>query len=85
MTLTTVQSQQIILSKLNNLDPKQLQEVLNFIDFLEFKAQYSQTVSEETIKKPISFLESAKEFIGCIDEGPGDLATNKEYLQGFNS
>ena len=45
MTLTTVQSQQIILSKLNNLDSEQLQEVLNFIDFLEFKAQYSQTAS----------------------------------------
>jgi len=34
--LKDFQSQQIILSKLNNLDPEQLQEVLNFIDFLKF-------------------------------------------------
>lgn len=83
MTLTTTEPQQVILSKLNSLDPQQLQEVLNFIEFLQFKAQYSQITPEEIVKKPISFLESAQEFIGCIDDGPGDLATNKDYLKGY--
>ena len=32
-------------------------------------------------EKQISFLEDAKEFIGCVDGGLGDLATNKKYLQ----
>jgi predicted DNA-binding protein len=30
-----------------------------------------------------SFEEAAREFIGCVDGGPGDLATNRKHLKGF--
>lgn len=30
-----------------------------------------------------SFLESAQDFIGCLEGGPGDLATNKQYLDSL--
>jgi hypothetical protein len=29
-----------------------------------------------------SFLEAAGDLIGCVD-GPGDLATNPKYMEGF--
>jgi hypothetical protein len=31
---------------------------------------------------PGSFLELAKDFVGCA-EGPEDLSTNPDYLEGF--
>jgi hypothetical protein len=49
---------------------------------LHFKAQ-KQDVQNQEEKEPISAYEAAKEFAGCVDGGPGDLATNKKYLEGF--
>ena len=40
-------------------------------------------ITEE--KNTVSFYEAAKEYIGCVDGGPGDLATNKDYLRGISS
>ncbi len=31
----------------------------------------------------LSFAEAAREFIGSVDLGPGDLATNPKHLKGF--
>ena len=72
---------QTILEKLNALTPQQQQEVIDFIKFLQFKAEKKELTEEKTI----SFYEAAKEYIGCVDGGPGDLATNKDYLRGINS
>ncbi len=66
---------QTIVERLNTLTPQQQQEVVQFIEFLQFKAQNIQGNA-----KPVSFYEVAQEYIGCVDGGPGDLATNKEYL-----
>ena len=30
-----------------------------------------------------SFGDAAREYIGCVDSGPGDLATNPRHLKGF--
>jgi predicted DNA-binding protein len=30
-----------------------------------------------------SFADAAKAYIGCLDAGPGDLATNPKHLKGF--
>ena len=30
-----------------------------------------------------SFMEAAREFVGCLDAGPGDLATNPKHFKGF--
>jgi hypothetical protein len=80
MTQATTHSQ-TILEKLQTLTPQQQQSVIDFIEFLQFKAEKKEITEE----KPISFYEAAKEYIGCVDGGPGDLATNKDYLRGIGS
>ncbi|NCS26766.1 MAG: DUF2281 domain-containing protein [Microcystis aeruginosa BS13-02] len=81
MTQATTHSQ-TILEKLHTLTPQQQQEVIDFIEFLQFKAQKKEITEEENT---VSFYEAAKEYIGCVDGGPGDLATNKDYLRGISS
>ncbi len=65
----------ITLEKFKKLPPEKQNMVKEFISFL-----FEKDCIEE---KQISFLEDAKEFIGCVDGGPGDLATNKKYLEGL--
>ncbi|OYD90227.1 hypothetical protein CDG76_31360 [Nostoc sp. 'Peltigera membranacea cyanobiont' 210A] len=79
-----IDKEQMIIDEVKKLSPEKQQEVLNFIEFLHFKELQKQETLQDTEKeKQVSFLEAAKEFIGCIDGGPGDLATNKKYLEGF--
>ncbi|MGK7903229.1 MAG: hypothetical protein AB4352_17835 [Hormoscilla sp.] len=35
--------------------------------------------------KPISAYEAAKEWVGSVDSGIGDLSYNKKYLQGYSA
>ncbi|MEH1772775.1 DUF2281 domain-containing protein [Nostoc sp.] len=79
-----IDKEQMIIDEVKKLSPEKQQEVLNFIEFLHFKEIQKQETLQDTEKeKQVSFLEAAKEFIGCIDGGPGDLATNKKYLEGY--
>ena len=49
------------------------------IDFLEIlKKRYSKTAPN-----PLTVEEDWSDFIGCLEGGPGDLATNKQYMEGF--
>ncbi len=77
-----IDKEQMIIDEVKKLSPEKQQEVLNFIEFLQFKAQ-KQDVQHKEEKKPISAYEAAKEFAGCVGGGLGDLATNKKYLEGF--
>jgi excisionase family DNA binding protein len=36
-------------------------------------------------KKPKSFAEVAKKYIGCVDSGINDLGSNKKHLEGFGT
>jgi hypothetical protein len=74
---------QIMLDQIKSLTPQQQQEVLDFIEFLQFKARKHEIEDEK--KKAISAYEAAKEFAGCVDGGPGDLSTNKKYLAEMGS
>ncbi|MEH2260362.1 DUF2281 domain-containing protein [Nostoc sp.] len=78
-----IDKQQMIIDELKKLSPEKQQEVLNFIEFLQFKEMQKQDVQHKEEKEPISAYEAAKEFAGCVDGGPGDLATNKKYLEGY--
>lgn len=79
-----IDKEQMIIDEVKKLSPEKQQEVLNFIEFLHFKEIQKQETLQDTEKeKQVSFLEAAKEFIGCIDGGLGDLATNKKYLEGY--
>ena len=63
--------------KLQTLTPQQQQSVIDFIEFLQFKAQKTEITEEE----PISAYESAKDLVGCVESGIGDLSYNKKYLK----
>lgn len=68
--------EQTILEKIKKLTPQQQQEVIDFIEFLQFKAQKTEISEEESI----SAYESAKDLVGCVESGIGDLSYNKKYL-----
>lgn len=77
-----IDKNQIILERLQDLSAEQLQEVLHFMDFLQFKAHKQQKLEEKA--ESISFLEAAKEFIGSV-EGDRDLSMQKKELKrGFH-
>lgn len=38
---------------------------------------------EQYAQAEVSFGDAAREFVGCLDAGPGDLATNPKHLKGF--
>lgn len=79
-----IDKEQIIIDEFKKLSPEKQQEVLNFIEFLHFKEMQNQKTPEDKEKeKQVSFLEAAKEYIGCVDGGTGDLATNKKHLEGY--
>ncbi|MDR9405082.1 MAG: DUF2281 domain-containing protein [Halothece sp. Uz-M2-17] len=60
--------------------PEEAQDLL--IDFIQIlKKRYREGLVEQ--EKRTSFLEDAAEFAGCVEGGPSDLATNKEYLEGL--
>ncbi|NES91584.1 MULTISPECIES: DUF2281 domain-containing protein [Okeania] len=71
--------EQIILEKVKKLTLQQQQEVLDFIKFLHIKNQNIEIPTPE--KKPISAYEAAKQWVGCVDSGIGDLSYNKKYLE----
>jgi len=68
---------------LENL-PEDAQYLL--IDFLEIlKKRYSKTEpkSNPSASEPEIAENDWLDFIGCLEGGPGDLATNKNYMKGF--
>ncbi len=72
--------EQAVLEKLRTLPTNKQQEVLDFVEFLQTKAESEKVISSEKPKN--SFLEAAREFIGCV-EGPGDLSTNPKYMEEY--
>jgi hypothetical protein len=46
------------------------------------RSALEQYLNGEGTSPPGSALEAARPWIGCV-EGPGDLATNPKYMEGF--
>lgn len=84
MTLA-INKKDLILDNLDSLTLDQQDAVLEFIEFLRYKAQKEEAKQPEKENPPMSAYEAAKEFAGCVDFGPGDLATNKDYLKKMGS
>lgn len=74
---------EVIIENLEKLPPDKQQEVLDFIKVIQSNVPQPNTNKEE--QKSISFLVAAQEFAGCVDGGPGDLATNKKHLEGLGT
>ena len=69
-----------ILQILQSLPEKDQRQILDFAEFLRNK--YQQSIAAKEKEAPQSFFEAAKDVIG-IGEGPGDLATNPVYMEGY--
>ena len=76
---------EIAIKKIQQLPPEQLNQLMQFIDFLEFQAKNpNNTIEQPKIDNPpISFTQVAQEFIGCLDSDINDLSHNPKYLEGF--
>ncbi len=72
-----------IVDKLKTLPSEKQQEVLDFVEFLQTKTLQEEVKSQDQ-KSPASVLTLAQKYIGCV-EGPGDLSTNKKYMDGYGS
>lgn len=66
-----------VIRKLKTFPLEKQQEVLQFIEFLEFRDR-----SLKQQKTGVTALEAAGALVGCL-EAPTDLSANKDYLQGF--
>jgi predicted transcriptional regulator len=42
-----------------------------------------EAIEQYAPEEGTSFAEAARDFIGCLDSGPGDLSTNQKHLKGF--
>lgn len=73
--------EQTVLEKLKTLPPEKQQEVLDFVEFLQSKTHQKQSKSQQG-EPVVSVLTLAQKYIGCV-EGPGDLSTNKKYMEGY--
>ncbi len=69
-----------ILQTVEVLPTEDQYQVLTFVEFLWKKRQDAITTSLET--NSLSFFEVAQDSIGA-GEGPGDLSTNPDYMQGY--
>jgi Protein of unknown function (DUF2281) len=69
-----------ILQTVEALPAEDQRQVLDFVEFLWAKRQQTRTVADETATQ--SFFEVAQAAIGA-GEGPGDLSTNPDYMQGY--
>lgn len=74
------QSSEQILQTLTALPTEDLQQVLDFVEFLQKKRQQETMTESEAV--PRSFFEVARSSIGA-GEGPGDLSTNPAYMQDY--
>jgi hypothetical protein len=72
------------IDKIKQLPAEQRNEVIKFVEFLEFKLSQREYIQEQIAEneKEISFAEAAKEFMGCLDSELEDLSY--KYLCKIN-
>ena len=85
-------NQELIIEEIKNLSNYQQQEVINFIQFLQYKTKNQEVKQQESLSK-LSAYDIAKDLAGAVDFGPGDLAKGKGqrakgkgrklHIQGF--
>jgi hypothetical protein len=64
--------EEILLDKFRNLTTEQQQTILDFVEFMDSKKPKLLENQE------VSAYDELQEFLGCVDGGNGDLATNKK-------
>jgi hypothetical protein len=73
----TLEEKVLIILRTLSLDRQH--EILDFAEFLKNRDETSH-------KEPsMSFLDAAKNIVGCLEGGPSDLSSNKTYMEGFGT
>lgn len=74
---------QQVVQGIERLPAAERQQILDFVEFLMSKCQQSSERSlVQENEEPKSFAEVARASIGAV-KGPGDLATNPAYMEGY--
>lgn len=74
--------EQTVVEKLKTLPPEKQQEVLDFVEFLQSRTDHKESNSQEA-ESVVSALTLAQKWAGCLEGGPPDLSTNKNYMDGY--
>jgi hypothetical protein len=72
-----------LLEKLRTLPTDKQHEVLDFVEFLIAKTP-TNPVNPPSSLTAVSFTQAAQKYIG-VAEGPGDLSTNFDYMEGYGT
>ena len=74
---------QQVVKGIEGLPEASQRQILDFVEFLVTKRQQSNGRSRsDEGEEPKSFAETARDIIG-MGEGPGDLSTNPDYMEGY--
>lgn len=73
---------QQVVQGIEGLPEPERRQILDFVEFLMTKHQRSSKRSPNEEEEPKSFAETARDIIG-MGEGPGDLSTNPDYMEGY--
>ena len=76
--------EEAIATKVRELPREKQQQILDFADFLLIKLQPPEP-KIHNYHPGMSAYDVAQEFAGCLGDGPEDLSTNPQYMEGFGS
>jgi len=71
-----------ITAKIRKLPKDKQQQILDFADFLLIKLQQPEP-KINNYQPEMSAYDVAKDFAGCLGDGPEDLSTNPQYMEGL--
>ena len=75
--------EQAIVEKLRTLPPERQQEALDFVEFLQTRVK--QSMPQESIQiLQESALKAAQRVLSVVGEGPPDLSTNPDHMEGYS-
>jgi predicted 3-demethylubiquinone-9 3-methyltransferase (glyoxalase superfamily) len=69
---------EMAIQKIQQFPPEQRNQVIQFVEFLEFQANKTTLEPIDTESQEISFTQAAQEFVGCLDSDIEDLSHNPQ-------
>lgn len=78
----TMNIEEKAIETIKTFPPEKQQEILNFMEFLKSKMSPVE-VNNQATNSPVSALELAGKLVGCLDDEPADISTNKKYLEDY--
>ena len=76
-------SPEMVIQKIQQFDLKQWNSLIEFVEFLEFRSNQTDSQPKVLENRDLSFAEATQEFIDCLDSDLEDLSYNPKYLEGF--